>query len=86
MKWTGEGEIAPAGIFVLALVGDFVFSSCVDVVDLRLSDSEVTLVFLLRVASTLPAYSNAEIPGWPNIGNEFNKCSVDVEENMFTTG
>ena len=62
------------------------FSSCVEDVDLRLSDSDVALVFLLRVSSKTPANSRALIPKFPNIGNEFKRLSVDVGEIIFVTG
>lgn len=65
------------------------FSSCVETVDLQRRESNVSFVFLLRAASRLPAYSSAEIPGWPNIGKEFKRLSVElleVEKLMTATG
>lgn len=71
---------------VPAVVGRVVFSSCVETLDLRLSESDVALVLFLRVASRLPAYSRALIPGWPNIGKEFKRFSVDAEVDILVNG
>jgi hypothetical protein len=68
------------------VVGGVVFSSCVEAVDLRLSDSDVALVFLLRVSSNTPANSSALMPKLPNIGKEFKRLSVDVGEIILATG
>lgn len=62
------------------------FSSCVEAVDLRLSDSDVALVFLKRASSNAPAYSRALQPVCPNMGNAFKRFSVDKEEIMFAAG
>jgi hypothetical protein len=66
------------------VVGD-VFSSCVQAVDLRLSDSDVTLVFVLQLSSNIPAYSRTLQRVCPNIGNEFKRLSVEADEIMFAT-
>lgn len=78
-------EAEPVGS-VHAVAGGGLFSSCVEATDLCFKDANVSLVLLLRVASRLPAYSSAEIPGWPNIGNEFRRLSVDNVEHMSAAG
>jgi hypothetical protein len=62
-----------------------VFSSCVEAVDLRLSDSDVTLVFILHASPNAPAYSRTLQPVCPNMGNEFKRLSVEEDEIMFAT-
>ena len=62
------------------------FSSCVEAVDLRLSDSDVALVFLKRASPNAPAYSRALQPVCPNMGKAFKRLSVDKEEIMFVAG
>jgi hypothetical protein len=62
-----------------------VFSSCVEAVELRLNDLDVTLVFILHVSSNAQAYSRALQPVCPNIGNEFKSLSVEADEIMTAT-
>jgi hypothetical protein len=62
-----------------------VFSSCVDAVDLRMDDSDVTLVFILELSSSAQAYSRTLQLVCPNIGNEFKRFSVEADEIISAT-
>lgn len=59
-----------------------VFSSCVEAVELRLSDSDDTLVFILHVSPNAPVYSRTLHLVFPNIGNEFKRFSVEADDIM----